>query len=273
MNLISRRHALALAAAAAAGPAFATDPGKAQGRYAADGVDIKVTHAVALEMDNVEGFPDAQKGYRVLLSDREVPISALYGLSFPPAWRMARAGQLNGLLLRFDPADRNSLVVTALAKRNDGYQPATISLSNSGGVWKRLEASGARIAGELSPSASQGLQFDFTAPVFTNPVEADLRGPAAQASEPVKVLLARAEAFGRGDMKAAGALSTPEVAAELADYSPEIRKMAPALAEQVIREARVTRRVVIRRETASVMLSPNSWSSLTKVDGAWKVAN
>src|SRR5688572_1295069 len=105
MNLISRRRALVLAGAAlTAGPALAIDKGKASGRFNDDGVDLKVSHAIALAMDNVEAFPDAQKGYRVLLSDREVPISALYGLSFPPVWRMAKAGKLNGLLLRFDPA-------------------------------------------------------------------------------------------------------------------------------------------------------------------------
>lgn len=272
MHLISRRRALALAMAGVAGPAFAIDPGKATGRYNDDGFDFKVSHAIALEMDNVEGFPDKDKGYRVFLSDREVPISALYGLSFPPVWRMARRGDVSGLLLRFDPADRGSLLTTVLVKRTDGYSPASITLSNTSGVWKRLEANATRVVGELNPDISSGMLFDFTAPVFTNPVEADLRGPAAQASEPVKALLARAEAFGRGDMKAAAELSTPEAAAEFAEYPPEIIKMAPKIAAQVTREARKTPRVVIRRETAAVQLSPNSWSSLTKVDGAWKVA-
>lgn len=270
MDMISRRRALALAAAAVAGPAFALDKGKASGRYNDDGLDFRVSHAIALEMDNVEAFPDAQKGYRVLLSDREVPLSAICGLSFPPVWRMGRTGKLNGLLLRFDPADRNSLTCTVLAQRNDGYQPATISLSNSEGVWKRLEANATRVVGELKPDASKGMLFDFTSPVFTNAVEADLHGPAAQASEPVKVLLARAQAIGRGDMAAAGALSTPESMAEFAEYPPEIMKMAPQLSADLTRKLRRTRRVVIRRETAAVMLAPNEWSSVTKIDGVWK---
>ena len=271
MQTISRRSALIFAGAAlSARPAFAIDQGKASGRFNDDGVDFKVSHAIALAMDNVEGFPDAQKGYRVLLSDREVPISALYGLSFPPVWRMGKTGKLNGLLLRFDPADRNSLVVTVLSKRDDGYQPATISLSNSGGVWKRLEASATRVVGELGSDASNRMLFEFTSPVFTNAVEADLRGPAVQQSEPVKILLARAQALARGDMATVASLSTADSMAEMADYPPEVMKQAPQFAAEVIRELRRARRVVIRRETAAVQLSPNSWSSLTRIDGAWK---
>jgi hypothetical protein len=273
MNPISRRGALAMVGAAvSAGPAFAIDKGKASGRFNDDGVDFKVSHAIALAMDNLEGFPDAQKGYRVLLSDREVPVSALYGLTFPPVWRMARTGKLNGLLLRFDPADRNSLVVTVLTKRDDGYQPATITLSNSAGVWKRLEASATRVVGELGADASNRMLFDFTAPVFTNAVEADLRGPAAQQSEQVKVLLARAQALSRGDMAAVAALSTAESVAEMSEYPPEVMKQAPQFAAQLIRELRRVRRVVVRRETAAVQLGPNAWSSLARVDGAWKAA-
>jgi hypothetical protein len=272
--MIGRRALLAAGlAAATARPAFAIDPGRASGRFNDDGVDFRVKHAIALEMDNVENFPSDEKGLRVLLSDREVPVSAICGLAFPPVWRMARQGKLEALLLRFDPADRNALVTTVLTKRSDGYQPATISMSNTEGVWKRLEANPTRVVGELSPDATKQMLFEFSAPVFTNAVEADLRGPAAQQSEPMKVLLARAEALGRRDFQAAANYSTADAAAEIAEAPPELMKMAPQLSAQLVRGLRRSRRVVIRRETAGVMIGPNEWASLVKVDGAWKAAN
>jgi hypothetical protein len=260
-------------AAAAARPALALDPGRATGRYNGDGADFRVSHAIALEMDNIEGFPDKARGYRVLLSDREVPLPAICGLAFPPVWRMARRGQLSGLLLRVDPADRKSLVATVLTQRDDGYSPPTITMSNTERLWNRLEVGGDRIVGELAPDIDSRMVFEFSAPVFSNPVEADLRGAQALASEPVRVLLARAEALGRRDLAAAAALSTADAAAELAEAPPELLKMAPQLSAQLVRDLRRAQRVVIRRETAAVMLGPDAWASLAKVDGAWKAAN
>jgi hypothetical protein len=113
--MIGRRTLLAAGAALAARPAFAIDPGKASGRYNDEGVDFKVTHAIALAVDNAEGFLDYDKGLRVLLSDREVPVSAICGLAFPPVWGMAQAGKLEGLLLKIDLADRNALAPRASA--------------------------------------------------------------------------------------------------------------------------------------------------------------
>jgi hypothetical protein len=268
--MIGRRTLLAAGAALAARPAFAIDPGTAQGRYNNDGVDFKVTHAIALAVDNAEGFADSEKGLRVLLSDREVPVSALCGLAFPPAWRMAREGRLEGLLLNFDPADRTALVATILAKPDPGYSMATTTISNSEGLWARLEANPTRVVGELKTDASDHMVFEFTAPVFTNAIEADLKGSAAAASDPVKVLLARAEALGRRDLDAAAALSTPEAAAGLRAFPPEMLKEAPKFAAQMVRGLKAPKRVVIRRETAAVMTGPGEWASVTKVGGVWK---
>lgn len=272
--MIPRRTLLAAGAAfATARPAFAIDAGKAQGRYNDEGVDFKLTHAIALAVDNAEGFLDSETGLRVLLSDREVPVSALCGLAFPPVWGMARDGRLEGLLLKFDPADRTALLATILTKPELGFSLATTTVSNSEGLWQRLEANPTRVVGELKADASSRMVFEFSAPVFTNAVEADLRGPAAAASEPVKVLLARAEALGRRDLDAAIALSTPDSAANLRAAPPELMNDAPKFAGPLARALKASRRVVIRRETAAVMMGPGEWASVAKVDGVWKAAD
>lgn len=271
--MIARRALLAAGAALAARPAFAIDEGVAHGRYNDDGVDFKVAHAIALAVDNAEGFGDSDKGLRVLLSDRPVPVSAICGLAFPPAWGLAREGKLEGLLLKFDPADRTALVATILTKPEPGYSMTTTTVSNSEGLWKRLEANPTRVLGELKSDASERMVFDFSAPVFTNAVEADLKGPAAAASEPVKVLLARAEAIGRADWKAAAALSTEDGARNFDTIPPELEKQAPKMAAQMVRQLRAPKRVVIRRETAAVMLGEGEWASVARVDGVWKASD
>lgn len=270
---MDRRAVLAGGLALVAGPAFAIDPGRADGRYNRNGADFKVTHAIALAVDNTEGFSDEGNGLRVLLSDREVPVSAICGLAFPPVWGMARDSKLEGLLLKIDPADKTSLVATILTKPEPGYSMATTTINNTEGLWTRLDASPTRVSGELKADASDSMIFEFSAPVFTNAVEADLKGAAAAASEPAKVLLARAEALSRKDFKAAAALSTADSARNLEAIPPEVLKDFARFTTQMVRELKAPRRVVIRRETAAVMLGPGEWASLTKIDGVWKASD
>ena len=269
---LSRRGLVASGLALGALPAWALDPGVAAGRYASDGLTLAPTHALALLQDNVEGALDHPSQLRVLLSDVEAPVEALYGLAFPPVRAMARRGALQGLLLEFDPGDPTRLLMTVLAKPNDprAFLP-TISLSNSGGLWRRLEVSATRVVGELHPR-DDGLALGFSAPVFTDAVEADLTGPAVQASEPLKVLIARAEALGRGDLAAALALSTPDAAETLRALSPEVVKMAQAEVPNMLRELKAARRVVIRRATAAVDVG-GGWANLRRSAGTWKVAD
>lgn len=274
--MIARRTLLAQGLAtglalAAARPAFAIDPGVSSGKYEREDEKISFSHAIALSTDNVEGVSERKHEFRVLLSDREVPLSAILGLMFPPVWTMAREGKLNGLLLEFDPADRTSLNVVALTKRDDGFSPASVSLTNSEGLWSKLDVSATRISGELKPDASESMRFKFSAPVFTNAVTADLKGAAAAASEPVKVLLARAEALGKGDMATVDALSTE--GSRVGSLPPEVLKMAKAQMPALIRQLKATKRVVIREQTAAIMLGSDGWGSATLVGGVWKAAD
>jgi len=263
----------ALGATAVAGPALAIDPGVASGRYKDGEADVSFSHAIALELDNTEGLLDSPKELRVLLTDREVPVAVLYGQAFPPVWTMAQQGKVQGLLLKFDPADRGAVVITVLAKPEPGYSLSTVTISNSDGLWSRLEVSPTRVTGELKPEASDKAQVRFSAPVFTNPVEADLKGPAAAASEPVKVLIARAQAMASGDLATAASLSTETSAARLQDIPPQFKAMMAKELPKLIARLKTAKRVVVRRETAVVMLGPGEYASVAKVGGVWKAAD
>lgn len=268
-----RTLAIGLAALALLGPgaAVALDAGVASGRYAKDGVSLGFRHAVALSQDNAEGLLDHGPQMRVLLSDEEVPVSALYGIAFPPVRQLARDGQVHGVLLEFNPADRTALEVTILSKPTEpGAFAPTLSLSNSKGVWKKLDANAARVAGDYAGDADDGLAFSFSAPVATDPVQADLKGPDAQASEPMKVLVARAQAIGRADLS--GALALSSRTSGLRQVPPAQIKQASSQAAEMLKQLRAAKRVVIRRETAVAIL-PDGWASLVREDGAWKVAD
>lgn len=273
-----RHHVLgfALTFALAAAPAAAIDVGTGSGRYAGEGTRLaNLTHAVALSVDNAEGQLEHPSELRVLISQEEAPASVLAGLAFTPAHAMARAGALHGLLLTFDPKDRSSVLVTVLAKPGEpGQTLANITLSNTGGVWKRLEVNATRAVGELKPPESSELAAAFEAPVFTNPVQQDLKGPAAAASEPVKVLTSRMEeAIGKGDMAGAAALSTKASAEQLAAMPPAVMKQAKAQIPSMVRQLKAPKRVVIRKDTAAIETADGSWFSLAREGGAWKAAD
>jgi hypothetical protein len=126
------------------------------------------------------------------------------------------------VLIEFSPGRPQQLAGDGAGSPEGGFSLANISVSNSEGLWSRLEVSATRAAGELKAGVSEGLAFSFSAPVFTDAVQQDLKGPQAAASAPVKAVLRRAEAIGRGDFEAAYALSTEGSAAALKALPPEM---------------------------------------------------
>lgn len=258
-----------------ASSAQAVDAGAASGHYVRGGQRFEFVHAIALSQDNTEGLLDDGPQVRVLLSDRDVPISALYGIAFPPVRAMAREGAVRGLLLEFDPADGTTLRITVLAKPDDPSEFApNLSLTNSEGLWKRLDASLTRIDGDYqSTDQDRDLAFSFSAPVHTDAVQADLKGADAQGSEQVKVLIARAEAIGRGDLPAALALSSKTSGRALGAMPAEALREARGAMGPFVKELKAIKRVVVRHETAVALMSEGSWSSLILEDGVWKVAD
>ncbi len=254
--------------------AQAIDPGIASGRFRGDGAEIVFSHAIALRQGNEEGLIDANRTMRVLLSDVEILPEALHGIAFLPVGEMAKAGGLRGLLLEFDPADRTSMLVTILDKPTQaGESLPTITLSNSTGLWQRLNVAATRIGGDIAhESDDYGFTASFSAPVFENKVTADLKGAAAQASEQVRLLIARELAFGRGDLDAAKVMTSARGRQGLdrvpAEYWPELRKNAAAAIVSYRRIARL----VVRGESAVALLpEQGSWQAFALENGKWVV--
>src|SRR5690349_6975711 len=184
-NLILRAAGFVLIGVATA--AFAIDAGTAKGTLKADGKDVPLKYSVAYQLDNAEGLLDRPKEMRVLIADREVPAEALAGLAFPPVMQMARENKVQGLLLRFDPADRKAVLVTYLAAPKDPRMSLmNLTVSGTQDAFKKLDIGGNKVIGEITYKDSRSgspdmpsLEFaiNFSSPVFNNPaVTADLKG-------------------------------------------------------------------------------------------------
>ena len=257
-----------------AAPAWAADPAAATGHYDRDAKHIVLSHAVALDQDNTEGLLNYGPQVRVLLADREIPVEDLYGIAFPPVRAMASRGEVRGLLLEFDPADRTSLRITILDKPGEAGETLTsLSLSDSDGLWRSLTRTPGHIAGDFQTKDGGDVAFSFSVPLATDPVVADLKGAQAPSSDPVKALIARAMALSRGDLPAALALTSRAARAELAAIPPADLKQLSGQAGEMITAFKAIQRVVVRQHTAAALMGEGSWSSLVFEDGGWKVAD
>jgi hypothetical protein len=235
-------------------------------------VKLAFSHAIALSQDNAEGLLDNGPQIRVVLSDVEIPVAALYGIVFPPVLGLARSQAVRGVMLEFAPKAPSAMHVTVLSKPQElGASLTNISLSNSQGVFKRLDVNATRVSGDYDGGQGADFKFNFSAPVFTDPVQADLKGPAAQASEQIRVLIARAQALGRGDLPAAVALSSQ--GSDVKNIPPEVLKQLGQATPQMVKELKAVKRVVVRQSTAVALQGGGSWASLVLENGAWKVAD
>jgi hypothetical protein len=263
---------LAGLALATAAPAAALEPATASGHYTGDGAKLSFSHAVVLGQDDAEGLLDHGPQVRVLLSQEDVPVSALYGIAFPPVRQMAKAGQVHGVLLEFSPKDKTSLQVTVLSPPTEpGEFMHSLSLSRTSGLWKKLDAAETRVSGDYDGAGDPDLVFSFSAPIFTDPVQSDLKGPEAANSEFVKLLIMRAQLMAKGDLAGAKALSVK--GSQIADMPPQMLKAMASEIPQVIKQYRAAKRVVVRKETANVLLGEHSWASFVREDGVWKIAD
>jgi hypothetical protein len=245
----------------------------ASGQYSDEYGTLTVSQATALAVDNVDGQGDDEVKLRVVLADRSVPAEALMGGSFPPVWAMAKAGEARGVMLEFDPADRTKARLVILRKPADPAESLeTVSLSDSTGLWRSLTRTPTRVTGHFVASEGGKVDFTFDAPLATNAVVADLKGPAAQTSEFVSTLRQCVRAYVAGDDATVARLSTRESVARKA-AQPVPMDQRKAFAAMVTPLFDKVQRVVVREKTAVVLMPGGFSSSFAREDGAWKCAN
>lgn len=264
---------LILAALLALSPAPLMAQSTATGTYAEDGVTISLSHGVALRKDDSEGILFDEAGIWVLLSNSATEPSALAGGLFPPAYDMAKHGKLEGVLFVIRPGHLTDLSVSVLAARDSSQGSfRSLTLSKTPALWDKLVVGPTRISGTL---VSGDTNFSFDLPIAENPITADLRGAAAQASPQLAVLMANARAWIAGDLNAVKATITRRKQAEIDGYRAAEGGQLPAQAvadmKALLAAMPKLDRVVVRGDTASIKTPDGGAYDFTREDGVWKV--
>ncbi len=270
---------------------FAIDPGTVTGTLTIDQDAIVLKHAYAHLHDNAEEWLATPKEIRVLLVDREVPQEALAGLNpFLTLSKMLKQDKIRGVLLRFNPAVPNSVVITVLYPPKDpGESLANKTFSYSGrSPIDQLMISDLRVSGAIKQHTDgnkelgwpvEDYSVSFSAPLFKElPVTDDLSGKKALQSPQVVALLAKYAAMAKGDMKKARQYSTDrsnrEADAYLSRSGDEAKLMIGQIAvEQEQRIKRGPLRLIVRGNTATLVVGVADGKSITgfvKEGGTWK---
>jgi hypothetical protein len=244
--------------------------GTAIGAYDQDGRKFSFTHAIALQTDNAENLRPEGPGLRVLLSDVEVSVDSIAAPVFPQVGSLAKAGKLHGLLLDFDPAKPDSIHITILdGNPGDASRSSSTSISQSGGVWSKIDVRNGQITATLKDRP--GIKLSFTAPIVQDPIKQDLRGVSAQANSITGLLKDQANAIGRGDLAAIEAGMSkrrkPEVASAPPGMVAAMKSQAPMMLASV---GQITRLIV--RENTAIAIGPNgSFNSFVREEDGWKI--
>lgn len=285
------RHLLAAILTASlglAGSAGAAGTGKADGSLSAGTASVELRTAYATQYFNEEGLADGPE-LRILLADRKVDLDLLAGPTADAIERIARKGELQGILLRLDPTQlakapvRGTLLMQPPSP-SDSLMHFTIT-GDSGG-FDALQVSKDRVQGKVQfqsaagTSPAFGYRSAFSARLVQDRPTARLIGARAQESPPAKTVLAFERALLDGDLATVSAHTTPARFAGLdADF---VRVGAAVFLEQVRAQLpdpamrpRQIREVVIHGSRAWVVMIKEDGSrtiaALVHTDGVWKV--
>lgn len=285
------RHLLAAILTASlglAGSAGAAGTGKADGGLSAGTASVELRTAYATQYFNEEGLADGPE-LRILLADRKVDLDLLAGPTADAIERIARKGELRGILLRLDPTQlakapvRGTLLMQPPSP-SDSLMHFTIT-GDSGG-FDALQVSKDRVQGKVQfqsaagTSPAFGYRSAFSARLVQDRPTARLIGARAQESPPAKTVLAFERALLDGDLATVSAHTTPARFAGLdADF---VRVGAAVFLEQVRAQLpdpamrpRQIREVVIHGSRAWVVMIKEDGSrtiaALVHTDGVWKV--
>lgn len=272
---------IATALLLAATGATAQEPaGTASGYYVTEaGTRIELRHARALFEDEASGGHPERGEYRILLTDRPVGPEALERAGPGSATDLAERGELLGVLIEFNPREREDIDFIELERPRDDFGVNARNVSGVPNLWRRLDLRTDHVGGELrfDPAASPGpvpdAALSFDSPVSYDPVISVLTGAEAGESAPARAALAVHRALAAGDLETARSLSTRAVAARMTQPPNEgertiIGQMAEALREPT--------RVVVRQRSALVVMGGEGMSlsiRLVLEDGQWHLAD
>ncbi|MFA7403934.1 MAG: hypothetical protein WC007_08070 [Pelobacteraceae bacterium] len=271
--------------------ARAIDPGSASGSFTFDKDTIQLKYAYVHLHDNAEGWLDTAREMRVLVTDRQVPQESLAGLNaFSTLAEMLRQDKVRGVLLRFDPAAPNSIMISKIFPPKDPNESLTNMSLGYGdrSPIDNLQISDQRVSGafKMHTAANEEMGWvledyalTFSAPLFKEPaITSDVTGNKALKSPQAGALLAKCAAMAKGDMKKARQYATDrsnlEVDTYLAQAGEEAKPMFQQMAveqEKAVKKGPL--RLVVRGNRATLIIGESDGKNLLEFvqqGGKWK---
>ncbi len=257
----------------------AADAGSAKGSLKVRGNTVAITHVYALRYDNDEGLLQGPE-VRVLLADREVSPALLSDWLLDRLEKLARQGQIRGVLLKLNPSKPGSQQGTLLYPSDDPQQTSTRFFTMVGGDAEKLKIERDDVVGEARNVGNKEYEYavSIRAPIRPDePVTARLKGKAALESPQVQTFLASETAMRAGDLEAARPLTAPESFKAIEEYVKQVGEAAyretmkneiPPTGERL----KEIREVVVRGDRALIVLQrPEGKTAVTlaQVAGKW----
>jgi len=150
-------------------PAAAIDPGRADGWVDLDGRRTELREAYAHLHPNRDGRLPFTPELRLVLADREIPQESLRGPEAAAVLELAKSGDVVGLLIRLEPDEPGTLLITTLMPPVPGRQWPDVRRYEGTGdrVIRSLSVAATRVAGEIScPPEGPACEVRFSAPLF-----------------------------------------------------------------------------------------------------------
>lgn len=257
-----------------------------KGSLKVNGTTISLTHAYAMLYGNEEGYDDGPE-LRILLSDRELPLTLLSGPVLSGLDDLARKGEIQGILLKLDPRKlaKGSVNGTLLYAPKDPRESLRFfTLSGEAVGFQELKTANNRVVGTTKQKI-EGEEFSFeyaasfNAPLVHDKVTARFSGGEALKSPQAQAYLAFAQALREGNFEAARGFSTPERIRRMEEFKAHVGDTVfrDQLKGQVPSEAECRRQikeVFVRGSLAFIVVQEDGGKSLRPlvlIGKDWKV--
>ena len=256
------------------GAVIAAEGTQIEGTLTYNGATKPLDHVLIVRAGNEEGMEDGPK-LRIYLSDGEIPLRFAGGATILGAKAYAQRTGISTVVIMADPAGKDRGGQFSLLNA-PGLQPGVAVSTSTTNAFSALQVTESQASGATSLSDPPfGLQATFNAPITTNPITSDLTGKAAVDSAQAKTLMGFRDALGKADLASAAKYAT---AAKMKGIEQARTMMGDQLFRAEVKKemggpplAQTIKRVIVRGDSASVMMGRGSVAELVQEDGGWKL--
>lgn len=267
---------------------FAAESGL-EGQFSVAGKELALSHVVVVDFDDAEGMGDGPE-LRVLFSTSEIAKTELEAPVLFNLDARARAGKLQGVLLRFDPsAETREVYGTTYVTPDDpqSSMPFFTLGGTSGGV-DSLKVEDGKLSGHIINAAdgdtdfgipAYGFDITFNAPIQKASPVTVLTGKEAMDSIQLKVFRQFEEALRKGDLAAVRKMTSASKADQMDAFIAQVgkEKFLEMVQQMVIGPAALEQNLsglYIRGDRATLVVKDGSGKTsmtLTKQGETWIV--